>query len=856
MGQILFKKALPHIIAIATFLVLNIIYFYPQLEGKVVQQVDIVSYQGAAKELQVYQEASGESSLWTNAMFGGMPAFQISAPYSGNKAGVLENMMQLFFSRPIGYFNALMIGFYLLAVLLGVNLWLSLLAAVAFGLASNHLVLFEAGHMTKMRAIAQFAPIVAGVLLVFRKQLLFGGILFAVGMTLGIKANHIQMTYYLGIVLGIYVLIEAIKHIKEGDWETLLKAGGVLTFALVLGIATSASNLLTTYQYSKDTMRGAPILTQTDVTTSGGSSSAVDGLAWDYAMQWSNGPIDVFATMIPGVAGGGSSEKIATNSAIGQFLRSRGANVSKAPLYWGDLPFTSGPTYFGVIFWLLFFIGLFLIKGPIKWWFGLAVLLTLFLSMGKHFELLSRFFFDFVPMYSKFRAPSSITSVTTLLVPIFGVLTLSEIIKKTYTDKAVTKALYIGGSIMGVITLYFALIAPGMFDFSATGDGRLGQSGWDLNALINDRKSLMRSDAFRSFALVAVSSGLIWAFVNKKIKQLVLIGVIGLLSVIDLWTVGKRYLSNEEFVTQKKYSTNNNLRPVDQQIFNAEGITYSEDIAKNPQEGLQYLNQRGKYRVLDLSISTFQGASTSYFHNTIGGYHAAKLQRIQDIIDYHLTKGNQGVMGMLNAKYVINSQGQLQQNPGALGTAWFVESIRKVNTPNEEIEALNSIDPAKEAIVLDGEFDNYIGSFAPTKNGSITLTTYKPDYLTYTSNSTSEQLAVFSEVWYGPDKGWNAYIDGKLVDHIRANYLLRALKVPAGEHKVEFKFEPSTFYLGETISLITSLLIILGLLSYIGFNLFQLYKNGIPEIGTPIKNIPKKQKVKPTASKRTKKRKK
>ncbi|MFK7980650.1 MAG: YfhO family protein, partial [Saprospiraceae bacterium] len=845
MNQI-FKKALPHILAVVTFLILNIIYLYPQLEGKVIQQGDIVSHEGMSQEIVIYRAISGEDPLWTNAMFGGMPAYQISTLYDGNQAVFLERLVQLYFGSPIGYFISLMIGFYLLSVLLGINSWLGILGAVAFGFASNHLVLLEAGHMTKIRAIAQFAPIIAGVLLVFRKQLVLGGILFATGMTLGILANHIQMTYYLGIVLAIYVLIEIIKHIKEGDWNTLLKAGAVLSIGLILSIATSASSLFTTYEYSKDTMRGTPILTQSETTKSEGSSSAVNGLAWDYAMQWSNGPIDVFATMVPGVAGGGSSEKVAADSKIAKFFRSRGANIQRVPLYWGDLPVTSGPTYFGIIFWLLFFVGLFLIRGTLKWWFGIAVLLTLLLSMGKHFEFLSRFFFDYVPMYSKFRAPSSMTSVTTLLVPLFGIITLSEIIKNKFTAKEVTKALYIGGGIMSVITLFFALIAPGMFDFSSLGDGRLQQSGWDVDALIGDRKALMRSDAFRSFGLVAIGVGLIWAFVNHKIKAFILIGGVALLSFGDAWTIGKRYLSKDEFVSAKQYASNHTIRPVDQQIFNAEGITSVENIS---QLGMDYLKKRANYRVLDLSISTFQGSSTSYFHNTIGGYHPAKLQRIQDLIDYHLTKGNQGVMGMLNTKYVISPQGQLQQNPAALGTAWFVESIRKVNTPNEEIEALNNIDPANEAIVLDSEFNNYIGSFDPSKNGSVTLSGYKPNHLTYTTNTTSEQLAVFSEVWYGPDKGWNAYIDGNPVGHIRANYILRSLKVPAGTHTVEFKFEPSTFYLGETISLIASLLLILGLLGFIGFQLFSLYKNGIPEaeIKEQVSRVaPKKERVKPT----------
>jgi len=677
MVQLILKKALPHLLAIIAILLLNVAYFYPQLEGKVVQSGDIVSFNGAAKEVTDLRK-QGENSLWTNSMFGGMPAYQISANYKGNKIGWVEKMTQLFMGRPIGYFNALMIGFYLMMVLLGVNPWLSLIGAIAFGFTSNHLVLFEAGHMTKIRAIAQFAPIIAGVLLVFRQKYLLGGVLFMVGLALGIYANHIQMIYYLGIILAIYVLIEIIRHLTANQFPALLKAGGVLSIGLALAVAASTANLLTTYEYSKDTMRGAPILAKAE-NKAAVSSSEVAGLEWTYAMQWSNGFLDVMASMIPGVVGGGSREKLSADSEVATFLRKTGQNIQEGPMYWGELPFTSGPVYLGAIMCFLFILGLFIVEGAVKWWLGFGVVFTLLMSMGKNFDLLNHFLFDYFPMYSKFRAPSSITSVTAVLIPLLGLLGLSHILQGKIAKEAAVKKLLLATGIAGGISLFFALVGPSMFDFSSPGDARYKNAGNFVSALVSDRKSLMRMDAFRTFALIAITAGLIWAYLKDKIGQLILLGGIGILVLFDVWSVGKRYLDTDKFTTRSMTQAYT-IRPVDQQIFAAEKI--------NPENSTLNPIGRGGYRVLDASINTFNSSQTSYFHNTVGGYHAAKLQRFQDLIDYHISNGRQGVLNMLNTKYVIGREGQLQSNPGALGTAWFVENIQKVNTIRKRTERL------------------------------------------------------------------------------------------------------------------------------------------------------------------------
>ena len=842
MGPVLLKKAFPHLVAIITFILVNIIYFYPQLEGKVLQQTDITVYKGMSKELKDYKAKTGEEVLWTNAMFGGMPAYQIENTAKGNMLLKLDRAYSLFFERPIGYFIGLMIGFYLLLTLLGVNAWLSLLAAVAFGFASNHLTLFEAGHVTKVRTISYFALVVAGTILTFKQKYLLGGLVFALGMGLNLFANHPQMTFYLGIALGIYVLMEGIAAVQEKKTGEFIKASGVLLIGLLLALGTSTSTLWTTYEYSKDTMRGEPILLKQAGAASGDASSSVSGLDWEYAMQWSNGFLDVAAGMIPGIVGGGSSEAISSTSDTAISMRKKGARVDQAPLYWGKLPFTAGPVYYGAVFCFLFILGLVVLRGPVKWWLGLASLLLLTLSLGKNFEVFNKLFYNLVPLYNKFRAPSSITSVTTLLIPLLGILTLSKILKGSITKEETLKGLKIAGGITGVFTLFFALVGPSMFDFSAAGDASYQQRGWDVAAFVSDRKALMRTDALRSFVLIAITMGLIWAYVTAKIKQIILILGIGILAVGDNWSVAKRYINVDDFVSSKQNQQSLQLRPVDQQIYAAEKI--------DPNNVASSLVGRGGYRVFDLSINTFNSSITSYYHNTIGGNHAAKLQRFQDLIDQHISKGTQSVLNMLNTKYVISREGALQQNPNALGPAWFVENIKKVNSPNEEINSLAALNPKEEAVVLDSEFNNYINSFDPQKNGTLQLSSYSPHHLVYQSNSTSEQLAVFSEIWYGPNKGWQAYIDGQPSDHIRANYALRAMRVPSGAHKIEFKFEPSNYFIGGTISLVSSLLTILGLLAFLVYNFIQyskqprLEEESTPVVATKLKSTTAKRAIK------------
>jgi hypothetical protein len=800
------QKAIPHLIALGIFFALCAAFFFPQLEGKMPQQGDIIQYRGMSQEVREYKEQTGETSLWTNAMFGGMPTYQINTVSEGNTLKVLDNIGTLGMKPPIGRFFLAMAGFYLLMVVLGANPWLAVIGAIAFGLTTNNLILFEAGHETKVKSISYLPIVTVGLLMAFRKRYLLGGILFATGLGLNIMANHVQMTYYFALTLLIFGIAELVHNIKRNQMPHFAKAAGVLIAGGLLALGAAASNLWITYEYSKDTMRGEPIL---ETTGDASSSSETDGLAWDYAMQWSNGVVDLFASYIPGVAGGGSQEAIGDDSAIAQDLRRKGARLPanfKAPLYWGDLPFTSGPIYFGSIVFFLFLMGLFLVKGPVKWWIGLGTLLTMLLSMGNNLEGFNRLFFDYFPLYNKFRTPNSILSVTAFLVPVLGFLTLHKIINKKVTKEEAMRSLKIGGGIAAAIALFFALLGPSFFDFNGAGDARLEQSGFDLGAVRADRQSLMRGDAFRTLILVLLSGGLLWAYLQEKIKLNILLIGLGVLITFDHWTVGRRYVDEDLFVTERQYFAGLAPRPVDEQIL--------QDTDPH-------------YRVYDASINTFNSSKASYYHKTIGGYHAAKLQRAQDLIDRHLSQGNQKVLDMLNTKYFIvgqPGQEQVQQNPNALGNAWLISNFQTVNSANAEIEALNDFDPATTAVVHQ-DFKEYIAGLSPSGAGQIKLTSYAPNQLTYEATVQGDQFAVFSEVWYGPDKGWQAYIDGQPVDHIRVNYLLRGLKIPAGQHEITFEFSPASFDRGVMVSRIFSSLILLGLIGYVGYSGYQFYQN-------------------------------
>ncbi len=791
---------LTHGIAVLALLVLTCLYFLPQLQGKKIMQGDILSWEGMAHESLEFKEKTGDITLWTNSMFGGMPTYQINNFQPNNLLQYIQQIGQVFFSEPIGLFLICALWTYLLLLIIGISPLLSWMGAFAFAFTSYNVILYEAGHVLKLQSIGTFAPIIAGVYLVMQRRWLSGGALFGLGMGLALYANHIQMTYYLGIFLILYFLVEAVRMARSGAWMDLLKACGVLLLALSLAVASGASKLWTTYEYTKDTMRGGSVLEP-----QGGQSAGSDGgLDWEYAMQWSQGPLELFTILIPGVAGGSGSEPLSGSSAIRSDLASRGVQLPpdfKAPLYWGDLPFTSGPVYFGALICLAFLLGMILVRGPIRWWILAGVAVTMLYSMGRHFEGFNRLLYDYLPLMNKFRSPNSITAVTPIFMIWLGLLALQGIFSGRYGAAEVRKALYYSAGSLAGICLFFAVMGPSFFGFTSNVDAQLTQQGFNIQSVISDRQSLMRGDALRSLLIVLVGAGVIWYFLQGKLKAVYAMGVLTLVTVADLWTVDRRYLDTSSFVSASEYAAYYKPRPADEQIL--------QD--KDP-----------NYRVLDLSINTFQSSFASYFHKTVGGYHAAKLQRYQDLIERHLSANNIAVLNMLNTRYVIvpgeqeRSPAQVQRNPGALGNAWLVREVSFVPTANEEIDGLKApFDPASTAVVHES-FRGAIQQSSYTGEGTIVLASYAPNHLVYDSDSPAGQLAVFSEIWYGPGKGWQAYLDGQPVDHIRANYVLRAMEIPAGKHRIEFRFEPSAHATGEKVSLLGSVVLLLaGLLSVV-----------------------------------------
>jgi len=789
----------PHLVAVAIFIAVSCIYFLPQFSGKQIPQSDLIQFEGMSHEAIQYRDDTGKQTLWTNSMFSGMPTYQITAWPDGNKISWVENALNVFIPRPAGYFIFAQIAFYLMLVLLGVNRWVAIPMAIAFGFTTNNIMLFEAGHTSKLRTLFSTPLVIAGMILALRNKYVMGGILFTVGLALNIFTNHPQITYYLLLCVGILAVIEGVRAFQAKALAAFGKAVLAMLIGAILAFAASSYMLISTLEYSHETMRGKPTLTPTtEVPT---SSSQTNGLAWDYAMQWSNGVEDVLATAIPRAAGGSSSETTPDDSEWNIMLKQRGVRPQDAPLYWGALPFTSGPSYFGVIVFFLFILGLFIVRSHLKWWLAGVVALTMLLSMGKHFAVLNQLVFDYLPLYNKFRAPSSILTITAMLVPILSALALSEFFKSDVRSRLVRKGLIWSYAGVGGVLLLLAFAGSGLFDFTNAGDARYAQAGI-MDALIATRKALFRADAFRSFALVTVAAAILWSVHKQWLKKVWAAALlVGIAMLIDLWGVDRRYIAPDDFVPKRQVENVFTPDAADKEIMQDKSL---------------------HYRVHDLTADPFNNSKRAYFHHMIGGYHAAKLQRYQDIIDRYLSKNDQVILNMLNAKYFIlpdeDGNPVVQPNPRALGNAWFVEEIRMADSADEEIEKLANFDPAADAIVH-REFEHLVKGFDPIKGGTIELTEYAPDRLKYVANCKGDQLAIFSEVWYGPDKGWHAYIDGQPAELFRADYILRALNVPNGQHEIEMVFRPAKYYTLKTVSTIVSLLLICGAL----FLLYRLY---------------------------------
>jgi len=785
------KKLLPHLTAIAVFVLISLVYLSPVLEGKKVDQQDHRQYKGMSEEIVQHRADYNEDPLWTNSMFGGMPAYQISVESESNLIKKIYRVFQLYLPHPVGLVFLYMFGFYFLIISLKIDYRLAILGAISFAFSSYFFIIIEAGHNTKAHAIGYLAPVLASVLMVYRGKLLAGTALTALCTALMINANHFQITYYLVLLLVILGIVYLIKSIKEDTLPSFFKQVCCLLIAGVLGSVTSSSKLLTTMEYGQESIRGKSELTLNQ-------SNKTSGLDKDYATAWSYGKAESFTLLIPNFHGGASGGALGTDSETYKlFKNSAQANQAKQiikqlPLYWGTQPFTSGPVYAGAICCFLFIVGLFLTKGYLRWWVVSVFLLMLALSWGKNFMPLTEFFLDYVPGYNKFRSVSTTLVIVELLIPFLGIIGLNKIIVNGKSDSTV-KALKYSVAITGGLCLLFALAPTMFFDFKSLNDSQYGDAL--SNALQLDRSSIFQADAFRSLILILLAATVIWLYLSNTLKKLPTILIIGILILGDMWVVNKRYLNNDNFKAKRKV-----VQP------------YTPSIADN-----QILKDTDpNFRVYNTTVSPFNDASTSYFHKSIGGYHGAKLKRYQELIDYHISKGNMEVLNMLNTKYFIvkGQNGPVAQlNPGALGNAWFVKEIIKAENADSEIDKLGQITTANQ-VVVDNRYDTP-ETLRFDSTASIKLINYKANHLTYESISSTDQFAVFSEIFY--DKGWNAYIDGESVPHVRGNYVLRAMAIPSGSHTVEFKFEPSTYYTGEKISLASSSILVLMLI-------FVLYK--------------------------------
>lgn len=810
MNQPDYKKFLPHLAAVAIFIVLVFAYFNPVLQGKELKQQDIMQWTGMSKEVVDHRETTGEEALWTNSMFGGMPAYQISVLYKANLMRYVDKALQLGLPHPTNLVFVTLIGFYFLLITLGVTTPLSIAGAIAFAFSSYFFIIIEAGHNSKAHAIAYMAPVVAGVLMAYRGRILLGSAIAMLALALQINANHLQITYYLGLILLILIITEAYNLIKEKNHSLFLKASLALAIGAIIAIGPNITSILLTYEYGKESTRGPSELTANE-------ENKTTGLDKDYATGWSYGIGETMTLMIPDYKGGaseaiGAYDKDAIKNVDPQLKQA----VAGQAAYFGDQPFTSGPVYAGAIICFLFILGLLIVEGRFKWWLLAATLLSITLSWGRHFMPLTDFFLDYIPGYNKFRTVSMTLVIAEFTMPLLAILTLNTIIKNPGILKEKINFLYAS---LG-ITLGFCLItwmAPGMFnEFFQQGEYdrfmkqlaeakfSADQSSLFLDSLENARKALVSSDGMRSAIFILLAAGLVWAFINQKIKPVFLIAGIGFLTLIDMWAVNQRYLNKENYVSKNLIKNQIPLTAVNEQIL--------QD--KDP-----------NYRVFNLTANPFNDATTSYYHKSIGGYHGAKLKRYQELIENQISKNNIQVLNMLNTRYVIvadqnTQQPMVQRNPGALGNAWFVKEIKWVPNADAELNELTSFDAAKTAVV-DERFKTTIKNqnVISDSSGSISLVSYAPNHLAYQTIATSNQVAVFSEIYY--DKGWNAYIDGNLVPHFRANYVLRGLEIPSGNHKVEFKFEPKTYHTGETISLASSILLILLLA---GVAVFEIRK--------------------------------
>ncbi|NDV57605.1 YfhO family protein [Bacteroides sp. 519] len=818
------KKYIPDLIAILAFVIISLVYFLPAIEGRILFQHDASAGVGAGQESKEYYERTGERTRWTNSIFGGMPTYQMSPSYnSTDSLRTAEKVYHLFLPNYVWLSFVMLLGFYILLRTLKVNPVLSAFGAVAWGLSSYFFILIANGHIWKFVALAYIPPTIAGIVLAYRGKYLVGGLVAALFVALQILSNHVQMSYYFLFVIIGFAIAFFFQLKKEGNLPQFWKASAVLVVAALVGVAINASNLYHTYTYGKDTMRGKSEL----VYKGDKANQTSSGLDRDYITQWSYGISETFTLLIPNAKGGVSDPLIYSSKAMEKANPIYQNLYAQLTQYWGDQPMTRGPVYVGALIMMLFVLGCFIVKGPMKWALLGLTIFSILLSWGKNFMPLTDFFIDWIPMYSSFRAVSSILVIAEFTIPLLAVLALKELIQNPKEILGKWRKSFIASfALTGGISLLFALFPKAFFNYISAMEMGALRNAFDsqqLAGILNDletvRVAIFTSDAWRSFFIILLGSVLILLYAKKSFKPLWLALGIAIISLVDLWQVDKRYLHDDLFEPPTVKTNTFRKTKTDEMILQDPDINY---------------------RVLDMSVSTFNDNTAAYWHKSVGGYHAAKLRRYQEMIEHYIALEmqltqkaiveNNGdmekvdpslfpVLNMLNTKYFIMPVGKNEtwpiQNPYALGNAWFVNEVRYVDNANEEIDALAEVDLYKTAIV-DKRFSEILGGVTQLRTdslASIIQQSYEPNHLVFKSNSASDGVAVFSEIYY-PD--WQVTIDGKPVELARANYILRTLPIPAGEHTIEMRFDPQSVHTTETIAYIGLALLLIGAVVMLG----------------------------------------
>lgn len=848
MNKEIFKKILPYLAALAIFIILTLIYASPVLDGKVINAGDTKSWEGMFQECRGYN-AEGHYSWWTGSMFSGMPNNQIGGgKYPAPTLDVnFRNVAQLWFPATLALILAYFLGYFILLRSFKVNEWISIVGAIAIAMSSYFFLIIPAGHNTKAMALGFLPVIIGGFHLIFQKKYGWGIILTMVYSSFALML-HPQMTYYIFMIIGLLAIAELYIHIREKRWKDL--GIGIAAFALAFGIGLGVQSTayMANREYAKETMRGG----HSELAKEEDAVNKTSGLSLDYITQYSYGIGETSTLLIPGARGYASAYDVGTNSKVYDAMVKNGMPKKQAaeyckgmPTYWGGNEGTSGPVYVGAIVCFLFVLGLLIVKGPYKWALLVATLFSILLSWGSNFMWLTELFAKYFPMYTKFRAVESILVVAEITIPLLGFLAIKEIMDQktanTYDKKKMLRNIYISAGVTAGLCV-IALFASFFMNFSWGRDEAIFAQWpeWLSSAVVAERAAIYRASAIRSFAFVVLGALIVWLYASEKLKFGYFVAILGVLVLVDMWTIDRKFFNEDNFVSAKQDKGYFAEQPWETEILNREG-----------EKGDPHFPTNNSYRIYNLTNpqGPFNDSRTSYRFKSIGGYHAAKLRRYQDLIDAHISKETNPmiqsmrtmdgqkyflplsdtttypVLNMLNMKYAVvgNEQPMVVENPNAFGNAWFVDSVKLANNPNEESDALNQIN-LRNTLVTDVKFKDFVKDFQPGHDSAATikLTKYAPDYVEYDYSAKEKGTVVFSEVYY--PYGWKAYIDGKPADHFRANYTLRAMNVPAGQHHIRFEFRPDTVEKWGKVSVACKYLIYLTILGIAGFGIFQMVR--------------------------------